>query len=107
MVPIELPYPFDPANGTPCYECVFPTKPAPGLVPSCSEAGVVGPLPGVVGAMMAVEAVKILAQAGDPLAGRLLIYDGLYAETRIIKIQKRPDCRVCGSEAENGPSQNL
>ncbi len=87
---------FDPANGAPCYECVFPTRPAEGLVPSCSEAGVIGPLPGVIGTMMAVEAIKIIAQAGEPLRNRLLMYDALYAETRIIKINRVEDCNACG-----------
>ncbi|MFN4099260.1 MAG: HesA/MoeB/ThiF family protein, partial [Pararhodobacter sp.] len=73
---------YDPAKGGPCYECVFPERPAPGLVPSCAEAGVVAALPGVLGAMMALEAVKVLTGAGAGLRGALLIYDGLYGETR-------------------------
>jgi molybdopterin/thiamine biosynthesis adenylyltransferase len=88
---------YDPARSAPCYECVFPVRPAPGMVPSCAEAGVVAPLPGVMGAMMAMEAVKRLTLAGETLAGRLLIYDALYAETRVIKITPRADCAVCGS----------
>jgi molybdopterin/thiamine biosynthesis adenylyltransferase len=87
---------YDPANDAPCYACVFPDIPDPALVPSCAEAGVVGPLPGVIGAMMAVEAVKLIAGAGESLRGRLLIYDALYAETRIIKAKRRVDCVVCG-----------
>lgn len=87
---------YDPARGTPCYECIFPTAPDPSLVPSCAEAGVVGPLPGVIGAMMAVEAVKRIIGAGDTLGGRLLIYDALYAQTRVITIKPRADCAVCG-----------
>ncbi len=87
---------FDPAHGAPCYQCVFPKAPAPGLAPSCAEAGVLGPLPGVIGAMMAVEAIKHIAGAGETLAGRMLIYDALYADTRVIKINKRADCPVCG-----------
>ena len=90
---------FDPAKGAPCYQCVFPEAPAPGLAPSCSEAGVVGPLPGVMGAMMAVEVVKELSQAGEGLRGRMLIYDAMYAEVRVIKTKKRADCPVCGSVA--------
>ena len=86
---------YDPARGGPCYECVFPTRPAPGLVPSCAEAGVIAPLPGVLGAMMALEAVKLLTGAGEPLRGAMLIYDGLYAETRRIGIRPRADCAVC------------
>lgn len=90
---------YDPANDAPCYACVFPEAPAPGLVPSCAEAGVIGPLPGVVGSMMAVEAVKLITGAGDPLRGRLLMYDALYAETRVISAKRRPDCAVCGGGA--------
>ncbi len=87
---------YDPAHGTPCYECVFPTAPDAALVPSCAEAGVIGPLPGVIGAMMAVEALKVITGAGDGLGGRLLIYDALYAQTRTIAIKPRADCAVCG-----------
>ncbi|MGC9417843.1 MAG: HesA/MoeB/ThiF family protein [Rhodovulum sp.] len=87
---------YDPARGTPCYACVFPQAPAPGLAPSCAEAGVVGPLPGVMGAMMAVEAVKALTGAGAGLGGRMLIYDALYGETRGIALKRRADCPVCG-----------
>ncbi|WP_417628144.1 HesA/MoeB/ThiF family protein [Pararhodobacter aggregans] len=86
---------YNPARGGPCFECVFPTRPAPGLVPSCAEAGVIAPLPGVMGSMMAMEAVKLLTGAGAPLRGAMLIYDGLYAETRRITIKPRPDCPVC------------
>ncbi len=87
---------FDPARGAPCYQCVFPEPPAAGLAPSCAEAGVVGPLPGVVGAMMAVEAVKIITGAGQPLRGQMLIYDALYGESRKIALKRRGDCPVCG-----------
>ena len=86
---------WDPARGGPCYQCVFPQAPAPGLAPSCSEAGVVGPLPGVIGAMMAVETIKELTDAGEGLRGRLMIYDAMYAETRVIRTKKRADCPVC------------
>ena len=88
---------FDPKSGTPCYQCVFPAAPAPGLAPSCAEAGVVGPLPGVIGSMMALEAIKKLTGAGEPLAGRMMIYDGLYSETRVMKLKKRMDCPICGA----------
>ena len=87
---------YDPARGTPCYECVFPERPAPGLVPTCAEAGVLGPLPGVVGAMMAVEAVKALTGAGEGLGSRLMIYDALYGETRTMRLKRREGCPVCG-----------
>lgn len=90
---------YDPARGVPCYECVFPQAPAPGLAPSCAEAGVLGPLPGVVGSMMAVEAIKALTGAGETLAGRMLIYDALYGETRLIGLKRRAECPVCGTAA--------
>lgn len=88
---------FDPKNGTPCYACVFPVRPAPGLVPTCAEAGVAAPLPGIIGAMMATEAVKHITGAGMTLRGRLMIHDALFAETRLIKVKRRADCKVCGS----------
>ncbi len=87
---------FDPAQGGPCYQCIFPEAPAPGLAPSCAEAGVIGPLPGVVGAMMAVEAIKVVTGAGHALRGEMLIYDALYGETRKIRLKRRSDCPVCG-----------
>lgn len=87
---------FHPATGAPCYACVFPVKPAPGLVPTCAEAGVAAPLPGVIGAMMAMEAVKWVTGAGKGLAGRLMIHDALFAETRVIAVRRRADCAVCG-----------
>ncbi|SFD89001.1 HesA/MoeB/ThiF family protein [Roseivivax sediminis] len=90
---------FDPARGSPCYRCVFPERPAPGLAPSCAEAGVLGPLPGVVGAMMAVEAVKLITGAGAPLRGEMLIYDALWGETRKIALRRDPGCAVCGEAA--------
>ncbi|MFZ1480591.1 MAG: molybdopterin-synthase adenylyltransferase MoeB [Paracoccaceae bacterium] len=88
---------WDPAHGAPCYECVFPERPAPGLVPTCAEAGVASPLPGIIGTMMAMEAVKLITGAGEPLRGRLMIHDALYAETRVIGVKKRADCPVCGA----------
>ncbi len=87
---------FDPANGAPCYQCIFPEAPADGLAPSCAEAGVVGALPGVVGSMMALEAIKVITGAGSPLRGEMLIYDGLYGESRKIGLQRRGDCPICG-----------
>jgi molybdopterin/thiamine biosynthesis adenylyltransferase len=89
---------FDPARGAPCYACVFPEAPAAGLAPSCAEAGVLGPLPGVVGSMMAVEAIKLLTGAGTPLIGQMTIYDALYGESRQIAVQPRAGCRVCAGE---------
>lgn len=87
---------YDPAQGGPCYECVFPLRPAPGLVPTCAEAGVAAPLPGILGAMMAMEAVKHVTGAGETLRGRLMIHDALFAENRVIGVKKRADCPVCG-----------
>jgi len=87
---------FDPARGAPCYQCIFPEAPAAGLAPSCAEAGVLGPLPGVVGSMMAVEAVKEITRAGEGLRGRMMIYDALFGESRMIALKRRPDCPVCG-----------
>ncbi len=88
---------WDPARGAPCMACIFPDAPAPGLAPACAEAGVAGPLPGVIGSMMALEAIKIIAGTGVALRGRMLIFDGLYSENRLMKIARRADCPVCGS----------
>jgi molybdopterin/thiamine biosynthesis adenylyltransferase len=90
---------YAPFAGTPCYACVFPEKPAPGLAPSCAEAGVLGPLPGIVGAMMAAEAVKEITDAGRGLRGRLAIHDALWGEHREIALSPRPGCPVCGGGA--------
>ena len=87
-------------NGAPCYRCIFPEEPAPGLAPSCAEAGVMGPLPGVVGAMMAAEAVKLITGAGSPLRGEMLIYDALWSETRKISLKRRADCAACGARED-------
>ncbi|MBV2359972.1 HesA/MoeB/ThiF family protein [Thalassococcus sp. CAU 1522] len=93
---------FDPAQGAPCYQCIFPQAPAPGLAPSCAEAGVIGPLPGVIGAMMAVETVKLIAGAGAVMRGEMLVYDALWGETRKIALKPRGDCPVCGTVAKTG-----
>lgn len=87
---------FDPARGGPCYDCVFPVRPAPGMVPTCAEAGVAAPLPGIIGALMANEAVKHITGAGQTLMGRLMIHDALFSEVRVIGLTKRADCAVCG-----------
>ncbi|MDB6176101.1 HesA/MoeB/ThiF family protein [Paracoccus sp. Z330] len=87
---------YDPARGGPCLTCLFPDEPAAGLAPACAEAGVVGALPGVVGSLMALEAIKYLTGAGRDLRGRLMLFDGLYGENRVIKTQRRAGCSVCG-----------
>lgn len=94
---------YDPAGGAPCLACIFPEPPADGLALPCADAGVVGPLPGVIGSMMALETIKYITESGKGLSGRLLIYDGLYGETRTILIQRRFDCPVCsGVEPRSG-----
>ncbi|SNT71734.1 Molybdopterin or thiamine biosynthesis adenylyltransferase [Paracoccus seriniphilus] len=87
---------YDPARGGPCLSCLFPQEPAAGLAPACAEAGVVGALPGVLGSLMALEAIKLLTGAGQDLRGRLMLFDGLYGENRTISVTRRKDCAVCG-----------
>ncbi|WGH80017.1 HesA/MoeB/ThiF family protein [Jannaschia ovalis] len=87
---------WDPAGGAPCMACIFPEAPADGLAPSCAEAGVVGALPGIIGSIQALETIKEITGAGTTLRGAMLIWDGLDAEARRIKIARRPDCPVCG-----------
>lgn len=87
---------FTPGKDTACYACLFPEAPAPGLVRNCSEVGVIGALPGIIGAMMASEAIKYLTGAGKPLIGEMLIFDALYVESRKMKLARNPACPVCG-----------
>lgn len=84
------------APGGPCYRCLYPEPPPPGLVPSCAEGGVLGILPGVIGTIQATEAVKLIIGAGEPLVGRFLIYDALRMRFRDLKLRRDPDCPVCG-----------
>ena len=86
---------FATKNG-PCYRCLYPEPPPPGLVPSCAEGGVLGVLPGVVGTIQATEAIKLILGAGDPLIGRLLLFDALQMKFRTLKLQRDPACPVCG-----------
>ncbi len=81
----------------PCYRCLYPEPPPPGLVPSCAEGGVLGVLPGVIGVIQATEAIKLIAGIGEPLIGRFLIYDALRMRFRELKLRKDPDCPVCGT----------
>ena len=86
---------FATENG-PCYRCLYPEPPPPGLVPSCAEGGVLGILPGVIGVIQATEAVKLVLGIGEPLIGRLLLYDALAMRFRELKIRKSPECPICG-----------
>ena len=83
-------------EGGPCYRCLYPEPPPPGLVPSCAEGGVLGILPGTIGLIQATEAVKLILGIGEPLVGRLLLYDALAMRFRELKLRKNPDCPVCG-----------
>jgi adenylyltransferase/sulfurtransferase len=83
-------------EGGPCYRCLYPDPPPPGEVPSCAEAGVLGVLPGIVGSIQAIEAIKMLLGTGEPLVGRLLMIDTLDMSFRTLKVQKNPECPVCG-----------
>src|ERR1700751_3101926 len=82
--------------GGPCYRCLYPEPPPPGLVPSCAEGGVLGILPGVIGLIQATETVKLILGIGDLLVGRLLLYDALGMKFRELKLRKNPECPVCG-----------
>jgi adenylyltransferase/sulfurtransferase len=81
----------------PCYRCLYPEPPPPGLVPSCAEGGVLGVLPGIIGVIQATESIKLLTGIGQPLIGRFLIYDALNMKFRELKLRKDPDCPVCGT----------
>ena len=86
---------FDAKQG-PCYRCMFPEPPPPGLVPSCAEGGVLGILPGTIGTLQATEAIKLILGIGEPMIGRMLLYDALNMSFDMIKIRKNPKCPVCG-----------
>jgi len=86
------------ADGGPCYRCLFREPPPPGLIPNCAEAGVFGALPGVIGAAQAMETVKLLLGVGQPLVGRLQIFDALSYSWRELEIRRDPDCPVCGDQ---------
>ena len=90
---------FDAKNG-PCYRCLFPEPPPPGLVPSCAEGGVLGVLPGTIGTLQATEALKVLLGIGEPLIGKLLLYNALDMSFDFVKLKKNAKCRVCGEDAD-------
>ncbi len=90
---------FDAQKG-PCYRCLFPEPPPPGLVPSCAEGGVLGVLPGTIGTLQATEALKVLLGIGEPLIGKLLLYDALDMSFDFVKLRKNPKCKVCSVEPE-------
>ena len=87
---------YDTTDGGPCYRCLYPDPPPPGEVPSCAEGGVLGVLPGIIGSLQAVEAIKLILGLGDPLKGRLLLYDALDGEFRQVNVTKKSNCPVCG-----------
>nr|WP_278043637.1 MULTISPECIES: molybdopterin-synthase adenylyltransferase MoeB [Chloroflexus] len=87
---------FSARDGGPCYRCLYPEPPPPGLVPSCAEGGVLGVLPGVIGTIQATEVIKLLTGIGEPLIGRLLLYDALSMRFRELKLRRNPSCPVCG-----------
>jgi adenylyltransferase/sulfurtransferase len=84
-------------KGGPCYRCLYPEPPPPGLVPSCAEGGVLGVLPGIIGVIQATESIKLILGIGEPLIGRFLIYDALKMKFRELKLRKDPECPVCGT----------
>jgi len=88
------------AEEGPCYRCLFPEPPPPGLVPSCAEGGVLGVLPGTIGSIQATETLKIIIGIGEPLIGRLLLYDALDLSFQTVKLQKNSECKVCGEQPE-------
>jgi molybdopterin/thiamine biosynthesis adenylyltransferase/rhodanese-related sulfurtransferase len=90
---------FDARNG-PCYRCLFPEPPPPGLVPSCAEGGVLGVLPGTIGTIQATEAIKLILGIGETLNGRLLLYNALDMSIEYVKLRKNPNCKVCGPNPE-------
>ncbi len=88
------------AKEGPCYRCMFPEPPPPGLVPNCAEAGVLGVLPGTIGTMQATEAIKLITGIGDSMVGRMLLYDALEMSFTTIRVRKNPNCPVCGISAD-------
>ncbi len=87
---------FMPGKG--CYRCLYPSPPPPGMVPSCAEAGVFGVLPGIIGSIQAVETIKLILGLGEPLVNRLLLFDALSMDFRIVRARRNPRCPLCGDE---------
>ncbi len=85
-------------EGGPCYRCLYPEPPPPGLVPSCAEGGVLGILPGIIGLIQATETVKLILGIGTPLIGRLMLYDALNMKFRELKLRRNPECPICGDQ---------
>jgi adenylyltransferase/sulfurtransferase len=90
---------FDARHG-PCYRCLFPEPPPPGLVPSCAEGGVLGVLPGTIGTLQTTETLKLILGIGQPLIGRLMLYNALDMSFEFVKLRKNPNCKVCGPNPE-------
>jgi sulfur-carrier protein adenylyltransferase/sulfurtransferase len=90
---------FDARQG-PCYRCLFPEPPPPGMVPSCAEGGVFGVLPGTVGTIQGTEVIKLILGIGEPLIGRLLLYDALDMSFQTVQLRKNPNCKLCGPQPE-------
>ena len=96
QVSVFLSRPFNGFDRGPCYRCLFPSPPPPGAVPSCAEGGVLGVLPGILGALQAAEAIKLIVGIGEPLIGKLMLIDTLKMEFRTVRIRRNPNCPVCG-----------
>lgn len=96
QVSVFLSRPFNGFDRGPCYRCLFPSPPPPGTVPSCAEGGVLGVLPGIVGALQAAEAIKLIVGIGEPLIGKMMLIDTLRMEFRTVRIRRNPNCPVCG-----------
>jgi adenylyltransferase/sulfurtransferase len=88
---------FSPGKG-PCYRCLYPVPPPPGMTPSCQEAGVLGVLPGIVGNVQAIETIKVLLDIGEPLIGHLLLFNALNMEFKKLKLRQDPECPICGEK---------
>lgn len=96
QVSVFLSRPFNGFERGPCYRCLFPAPPPPGAVPSCAEGGVLGVLPGIIGAIQTAEAIKLILGIGEPLIGKMMLIDTLRMEFRTVKIRRNPNCPVCG-----------